>query len=224
MVESGTHAELLAGGRAATRRCGPCKTAGAERGRHEAGGGGGQGCSGRSLGLVLLLLGFAGFFTLRGHVRRTTRWCLRSRDAQRVAARRLPRAHRRARTGAGRWRRWPRRAKAGPQLRGAHGPQRLRRRASLSSCEGVLMVPAVEISTASGHLVAFGMQRRWRARVREEGVSAVEDAGGISVLAHPVQQRNPWTDPEAARRAEGLRAVLGGHLLPRGAQQPVLDG
>jgi hypothetical protein len=70
---------------------------------------------------------------------------------------------------------------------------------------GVLMLSAVEISTATGHLVAFGMQAPLDgARARQEGVRAVEDSGGVSVLAHPVQQKNPWRDPEAAREASGF--------------------
>ena len=71
--------------------------------------------------------------------------------------------------------------------------------------QGVLMVPAVEISTAAGHLVAFGMQTPLDGtRARQEGVSAVEAAGGVSVLAHPVQKKNPWRDPEAAHHARGF--------------------
>lgn len=71
--------------------------------------------------------------------------------------------------------------------------------------DGVLMIPAVEISTSTGHLVAFGMQTPLDGpRARQEGVSAVEAAGGVSVLAHPVQKKNPWTDPEGARRARGF--------------------
>jgi hypothetical protein len=70
---------------------------------------------------------------------------------------------------------------------------------------GVLMVPGVEISTPSGHLVAFGMQTPLDGpRAQQEGVSAVEAAGGVSVLAHPVQKKNPWRDPEAARQAQGF--------------------
>lgn len=73
--------------------------------------------------------------------------------------------------------------------------------------DGVLMVPAVEISTTHGHLVAFGLKRPLEG-VRPymdggEAEAAVEKAGGVSVLAHPVQQRNPWRHEEAARRAEG---------------------
>jgi hypothetical protein len=77
-----------------------------------------------------------------------------------------------------------------------------------SYVDGVLLVPGVELSTAHGHLVAFGMQRPLEG-VRPwmdggEAEAAVEKAGGVSVLAHPVQERNPWRHPEAARRAEGF--------------------
>ncbi|MBN1210208.1 MAG: PHP domain-containing protein [Myxococcaceae bacterium] len=71
--------------------------------------------------------------------------------------------------------------------------------------DGVLIVQAVEISTPHGHLVALGMQTPLDgSRARQEGVRAVEAAGGISVLAHPVQEKNPWRDPESARRARAF--------------------
>lgn len=74
--------------------------------------------------------------------------------------------------------------------------------------DGVLMVPGVEISTAHGHLVAFGLRRPLEAGVKGmeggKAVAAVEEAGGVGVLAHPVQKRNPWRHEEAARRAEGF--------------------
>lgn len=74
-----------------------------------------------------------------------------------------------------------------------------------SFVNGVLMIPAVEISTSTGHVVAFGTQTPLDgARARQEGVSAVEAAGGVAVLAHPVQKKNPWTDREGARRARGF--------------------
>ncbi|MDC0708938.1 PHP domain-containing protein [Stigmatella sp. ncwal1] len=71
--------------------------------------------------------------------------------------------------------------------------------------EGVLLVPGVEISTRYGHLVALGLRAPLEGdRAKQEGVRAVEVAGGLSVLAHPVQQRNPWKDPEGALRAQGF--------------------
>jgi hypothetical protein len=71
--------------------------------------------------------------------------------------------------------------------------------------DGVLMVQGVEISTPHGHVVALGMETPLDgARAREEGVRAVEATGGVSVLAHPVQKKNPWRDPEGARRARGF--------------------
>ncbi|WP_434389424.1 PHP domain-containing protein [Melittangium boletus] len=73
--------------------------------------------------------------------------------------------------------------------------------------DGVLMVPGVELSTAHGHLVAFGLRRplagvsRWMDGGDAE--RAVQAAGGVSVLAHPVQKRNPWRHLEASWRADG---------------------
>ena len=60
--------------------------------------------------------------------------------------------------------------------------------------EGVLVVPAVEISAEAGHVIALGL-----ARVPDErgpGVlRAIAEAGGLAVLAHPVNLKRPWTDP-----------------------------
>jgi hypothetical protein len=67
------------------------------------------------------------------------------------------------------------------------------------------MVPAVEISSRYGHLVALGARKPLDGpRAREVGVDAVLEAGGMAVLAHPVQRRNPWKDPEGARKAQGF--------------------
>ncbi|WP_224370894.1 PHP domain-containing protein [Hyalangium versicolor] len=86
---------------------------------------------------------------------------------------------------------------------------------------GVLMVPAVEISTPSGHLVAFGMQTPLDgARARQEGVRAVEAAGGVSVLAHPVQKKNPWKDPEGARQARGFELYSADSLFREALRSP----
>lgn len=71
--------------------------------------------------------------------------------------------------------------------------------------DGVLLIPAVEISTPYGHLVALGPDTPLDGpRAREVGVDAVLEAGGMAVLAHPVQRKNPWRDPEGARKAQGF--------------------
>lgn len=71
--------------------------------------------------------------------------------------------------------------------------------------KGVLLIPAVEISTHHGHLVALGMEKPLDGpRAREVGVDAVLEVGGMAVLAHPVQRKNPWKDAESARRARGF--------------------
>lgn len=71
--------------------------------------------------------------------------------------------------------------------------------------DGVLLVPGVEISTRYGHLVALGLEKPLEdARARQVGVDAVNEAGGLAVLAHPVQRKNPWKDAEGARRARGF--------------------
>lgn len=60
--------------------------------------------------------------------------------------------------------------------------------------EGVLVVSGVEISAEAGHVIALGIDR-----VPEErgaGVlEAIAAAGGMAVLAHPVNLRRPWADP-----------------------------
>jgi hypothetical protein len=87
--------------------------------------------------------------------------------------------------------------------------------------EGVLMVQGVEISTPHGHLVAFGMQTPLDGpRARQEGVSAVEAAGGISVLAHPIQEKNPWRDPEGAQRAQGFELYSADTFLRDALRSP----
>jgi hypothetical protein len=90
--------------------------------------------------------------------------------------------------------------------------------------DGVLLVPGVELSTDHGHLVAFGMQRPlegfrpWMDGGEAEAV--VEKAGGVSVLAHPVQKRNPWRHPEAARRADGFELYSADTFFRDALRQP----
>jgi hypothetical protein len=91
--------------------------------------------------------------------------------------------------------------------------------------DGVLMVPGVELSTAHGHLVAFGMERPLEGvRAWMDGgemEAAVEKAGGVSVLAHPVQRRNPWKHDEAARRADGFELYSADTFFRDALRHPV---
>ncbi|MFP2930223.1 PHP domain-containing protein [Pyxidicoccus sp. 3LG] len=91
--------------------------------------------------------------------------------------------------------------------------------------EGVLLVPGVEISTSSGHLVAFGMERPLEG-MRQwmppgDAVKAVAAAGGMSVLAHPVQQRNPWKDAESAREVPGFELYSADTFFRQAVRSPV---
>ncbi|MCP3144750.1 PHP domain-containing protein [Pyxidicoccus xibeiensis] len=91
--------------------------------------------------------------------------------------------------------------------------------------EGVLLVPGVEISTSSGHLVAFGMERRLEG-MRQwmppgDAVKAVAAAGGTSVLAHPVQRRNPWKDADSAREVPGFELYSADTFFRQAVRSPV---
>lgn len=91
--------------------------------------------------------------------------------------------------------------------------------------EGVLVVPGVELSTAHGHLSAFGLERKLEGvRVGMPGgeaVAAVEAAGGVAVLSHPVQRRNPWREPESARRVPVFELYSADTLWRAALRQPV---
>lgn len=91
--------------------------------------------------------------------------------------------------------------------------------------DGVLLVPGVEISTSEGHLAAFGMERPLEG-VRPwmppgAAVKAVAAAGGTAVLAHPVQQRNPWKDEDSAREAPGFELYSADTFFRQAVRSPV---
>lgn len=155
------------------------------------------------LGLVLLLLGFAGFFTCAAAT--VDYPVVAPQDGAQAWPRGAFHVHTTRSDGQGTVEEVAAAAKAaGLQFVVLTDHNDFEPREP-SFVDGVLMIPAVEISTPSGHLVAFGMQRPLDGpKARQEGVSAVEVAGGVSVLAHPVQKKNPWKDREAAKRAGGF--------------------
>ncbi|WP_373049465.1 PHP domain-containing protein [Vulgatibacter sp.] len=62
--------------------------------------------------------------------------------------------------------------------------------------DGVLVVPAVEISAKAGHVIAIGPTEVPPKPERGEGIlEAIAARGGEAVLAHPVNLRRPWSDP-----------------------------
>ncbi|MFP2961313.1 PHP domain-containing protein [Myxococcus sp. 1LA] len=91
--------------------------------------------------------------------------------------------------------------------------------------QGVLLVHGVEISTSDGHLVAFGMSRPlegMRAWMPPgDAVRAVEAAGGTAVLAHPVQKRNPWKDEASAKQAPGFELYSADTFFRHALSNPV---
>jgi hypothetical protein len=90
--------------------------------------------------------------------------------------------------------------------------------------DGVLLIQGVEISTAAGHLVAFGLERPLEGVLKgadgSEAQAAVQRAGGVSVLAHPVQARNPWRHEGAARRAEGFELYSADTFFRNAVRRP----
>lgn len=70
---------------------------------------------------------------------------------------------------------------------------------------GVLLIPAVELSTPQGHVVALHLARPLTKAERDrDAIQNISSLGGVSFLAHPAQKKRPWTDWEMARQATGL--------------------
>ena len=71
--------------------------------------------------------------------------------------------------------------------------------------QGVLVISAVELSTRQGHLVVVGASRGLDRPDRDpDPVRHAQQLGGLTILAHPVQRRHPWTDAKSAFRAAGM--------------------
>jgi len=60
--------------------------------------------------------------------------------------------------------------------------------------DGVLVVPATEVSTPYGHVVALGVSRALTRAERDgDPLGAIASLGGEAVLAHPFHPRRPFT-------------------------------
>jgi len=60
--------------------------------------------------------------------------------------------------------------------------------------DGVLVIPGIEISSAHGHVIAVHPLEAPADHGRAV-LASIREAGGVSVLAHPVNLRRPWTGP-----------------------------
>ena len=84
---------------------------------------------------------------------------------------------------------------------------------------GVLVVPGVELSTSAGHIVAAGARRSAPWRMREDDpIGAARHAGGVAVLAHPVNLKLPWSG--SWEDADGMEIVSGDSLFRESLADP----
>jgi hypothetical protein len=87
---------------------------------------------------------------------------------------------------------------------------------------GVLLVPGEELTTPNGHLVALGTSRALTADERaHDAIAHVAALGGFSILAHPVQTKNPWRDWSAAAKADGLELYSADTMLREALHHPL---
>lgn len=82
----------------------------------------------------------------------------------------------------------------------------------------VLVIPGIELSTASGHLVSLPNVTVSAGAAPIEGVHR---AGASAYLAHPVQRRMPWTDWQAAHDADGLELYSADTMLREAQRSPM---
>ncbi len=88
--------------------------------------------------------------------------------------------------------------------------------------EGVLILPASELTTPWGHLVALGTSRALTVDERKaDPIATVRQLGGLSFLAHPIQRKNPWTDWERGLHADGIELYSGDSFFRSALSRPL---
>lgn len=100
-----------------------------------------------------------------------------------------------------------------------HNPERLR--PPRLGQGGVLLIDAAELSTPFGHVVALDPERPLTAAERDgDPIGAIQALHGYAVLAHPVQDRNPWNDWKRAGAATGFELYSGDTMLRQALASP----
>lgn len=87
---------------------------------------------------------------------------------------------------------------------------------------GVLVISGTELSTRYGHLVAVGASRGLDRPDRDvDPVRHSQQLSALTVLAHPVQRRHPWTDAKSAVRAAGMELYSADSLFRDAFDSPL---
>lgn len=172
-------------------------------------------------GLLVLVLGYAGLFTLRASL---TDYPLpgAADPAQMRQVRGAWHVHSRASDGRGT------EAEIAAAAAGAglafvvltdHNPTELLPPRFES---GVLLLSGSELSTPVGHLAQLGAPALSPAELTESPALRVQRAGGMTVLAHPVQQKRPWTDwAQAEIGAAGLELYSADSMFRDAQRSPL---
>lgn len=87
--------------------------------------------------------------------------------------------------------------------------------------DNVLMISAVELGTPSGHVVSFGHRSPFERPLTEAPFDQIRARGGTSILAHPVQRRNPWRDWPQALHVDGLELYSGDTMFREATSKPL---
>ncbi len=88
--------------------------------------------------------------------------------------------------------------------------------------DGVLLIFAAELSTPNGHVVSLGTSRILTPEERDgDLLRTIDELGGFSFLAHPVQQKNPWKDWTSAAKADGLELYSADTFLREAQRRPL---
>ena len=74
----------------------------------------------------------------------------------------------------------------------------------------VIVIPAEEVSSAEGHILAYGIDRRIpRGMGVRETIDAIHEAGGIAIAAHPYRYHSGLGEENIVPEFDGIEALNG---------------